>query len=204
MKPKLVVYGAGVMGSAVATGYRDQGTLSEFDLIGFIDNNKSGSWVGFPILGKEDRLPSLREGGVENIIVAISDHSIRPELCSKLEKAGYSFPTVSPVLPKEVKIGRGCLVDSSAVFLGINQEVGDFCVIGPQAVIEGESKLSMGVYLCPHTFIGAYSQVGEGTVFYPFSGCKPYVRVGKNCVIGPQVFLRKNLEDGKKKLADRR
>lgn len=200
MKPKLIIYGAGDNGGRFACEYRDIGKYSAFDLVGFIDDFKNGSVAGFPILGSKERLPQLKEEGIDNIVVSlVTDPIKRLETCLELEEMGFKFPSFYPYLPKEMVIGKGVFMYDNVTLLGIHQEIGDFSIIGPYVTLEGETKIGKGVILSPYTFIGHGSEIGDATVFYPKSSCLLHIKVGKNCVIFPNKIVHKNLEDNKKK-----
>ncbi|HME87281.1 MAG TPA: hypothetical protein VKE88_02615 [Candidatus Nanoarchaeia archaeon] len=204
MKQKLAIYGAGTIGSMLLTSPSYKEHLKKFDVVGFIDDEKKGRYAGIEILGGAEKLPDLRKNGVENIIVGFSTNPIkRLDVCEHLEKLDFSFPSFTGELPMYTKIGKGVYIDISATMLGTYQHIDDFCVIGSHTTIESEAMLKRGVIVSPHSFVGARSEVGEATVLLPYSGCKPETKIGKHCIVGPQVFLRKDVKNGARVVSNR-
>jgi acetyltransferase-like isoleucine patch superfamily enzyme len=196
-KPKLLIYGAGYTGELLATDYLN-GTKNDYEVVGFIDDKKTGSLAGLPILGPKEKLPELKEKGIDNIIVSLfQDAKLRLRICSALEEIGFNFPSLAPKIPGTVNIGKGVYVRENVDFLGFHQDIGDFSVIGSYAVIEGGVKIGKGVLLSPHTFVGRDVAIGDGTVLYPHAGISPMVKIGKHCIVGPNTHLSKDLGDNR-------
>lgn len=196
-KPKLLIYGAGYTGELLATDYL-RGRKNDYEVVGFIDDKKTGTWANLPILGPKEKLPELREKGIDNIIVSLFQKAnLRLRICSELEKIGFNFPSIAPAIPGTVHIGKGVYVRENVDFLGYHQVIGDFSVIGSYAVIEGGVKIGKGVLLSPHTFVGRDVVIGDGTTLFPHAGISPMVNVGKHCIVGSNTHVSKDLGDSK-------
>ena len=197
-KPKLLIYGAGYTGELLVTEYL-RGKKTDYNMVGFIDDRKTGQWAGLPILGTRKDLPALREQGIDNIIVSLFQNAaLRLEICHGLEELSFNFPSVAPAIPGTVDIGKGVYVRENVDFLGYHQDIGDFSVIGSYAVIEGGVKIGKGVLLSPGTFVGRDVVIGDGSVMYAHAGVSPMVKIGSRCIIGPNTHLNRDLADNKK------
>ena len=202
MKKRLVIYGAGDTGASVAYKYDQGQILKDFSLEGFIDDNKKGTLLNHPILGTKEDLPSLREEGVDNILVSLlEDPKKRLEICLELEEMGFDFPNLlGNNVPNTLNLGKGIYIDDSVVFVGINQTIGDFCLIGPYSTIEGRTKIGKGNIFSPYCFVGYGAEIGDGNVFYPRSTVFPKIKIGDGCTLGHHHIQRKDLGNGKRKL----
>jgi len=198
-KSKLIIYGAGDIGGRFAVEWRDLGKNGEFDLAGFVDDAKTGQFLGFPILGNRAALPRLLERGFDHVMVTMYGNAVlRLEICEELERLGFSFPSFHQYIPPETRVGKGVTVHESADLIGFDTVLEDFCVVGHHVAVEGRARVGRGTILCPFTFIGYGADIGEAAQFYPHSSCLPMVKVGKGCVINTHVFLREDLPDGEK------
>lgn len=202
MKQKLVIYGAGKTAEKIVFDYNCGGLYtpkSQFDIVGFIDDNKIGSFAGLPILGKKEDLPKLLNEGIDNIVVMLLTDTVkRLSLCKEIEQMGFKFPSFHPVLPSN--IGKGVYVHESSTFLGIPRQIKDFSIISAYVTLEGGVSIGEGVFICPYVFLGCESEVGDASILYPRSSLKPGIKVGANCIIGPHLYIHKNLSDNSKKL----
>jgi FlaA1/EpsC-like NDP-sugar epimerase len=148
MKPRVVIYGAGQMAGLFAYRHSREGFHWELDLAGFVDDHATGEIAGFPILGKSEDLERLKEErGIDSVIMfAVKDPIWRLEKCLELAEKGSNFPSlVDCYVAPEVKIGQGVIIDEKACFLGYSAKIEDFAMIGPYAVVEGDSHLGRGV-----------------------------------------------------------
>jgi len=198
-KGRLVIYGAADNGGRLAYDYLHGRRLNDFDLIGFIDDHKMGKFAGFPILGNKNDLQDIRERGIDNIVVFLMKDPIkRLELCLELEKMQFNFPNICGHNSEEGHIGKGVYVHESSVFLGFDQKVEDFTVIGPHTTIEGRTQIGRGSILCPYSFLGYNSRIGEASILYPRASILPGVKIGDKCVVGYHVVQKKDMGNSKR------
>lgn len=208
MGNKFVIYGAGLNGAMVLARHELGELLPDYEFAGFLDDHKSGSYANRPILGSREDLKGLLNRGIDNVAVAFSsDPRIRLKMCLEAERLGFSFPNlISPSKGKVlesmgvVKVGRGVYVDDNNVFMGGNQIVEDFSVVGPCAVVEGNVKIGRSSVLSPYVFVGSSVEIGEGCLLCVRSSLMPGSRIGNYCTVGPHVLHHGALGDGKKSL----
>lgn len=153
--------------------------LCETEIVGVIDNEIKGSFMGYPILGTDDDLLELANVYKEIPLVIAPDSSlVKKKLFHLYSKAGFDFATIiSPrsFISKSASIGKGCIIQSGVSIssnvkiggfckLNINANVmhdvnvGDFTIIGPNAVVLGRAQIGESVY------IGANSTIEHDTV----------------------------------------
>lgn len=199
---KLIVYGAGDNGSLLAYNYKKGKLFQNYSLEGFIDDSKEGNLQGFPILGNKEKLVSLKSRGIDNIIVfLLNDAKKRLEICLELEQLGFNFPNyISKEIPESVNLGKGVYIHDTSVFLGVDQDIGDFTIIGPHSTIEGRTKIGKGNIIAPYSFVGYNVQIGDANFLYPRSTILPNVKVGNGCKVGHHTIQRKDLGSNKNNL----
>lgn len=171
----------------------------KFDIKGIVDtdDNLGQSVLGYPIIGTDNNLHTLRTE-FDHAFVAvgqIKSASLRVYLFEMLQKLNYTMPAIiSPksyvsshseigdgtiimhgaIVNANVSIGRNCIINSNAL-VEHNALVGDHCHISTSSVLNG------GVKIESRTFIGSGSVVIED------------VSVGRACMIGASVLVRYNL-----------
>lgn len=203
MKKKLVIYGAGDNGVQLALDIQKGRKLTGYEFTGFVDDHKVGSVGGMKILGGKESLKELISRGHNNIVVFLLDNPVkRLEVCSSIEKLGFNFPSIyskdSLTDNPNLQIGKGVYIHDTSVFLGYDQKVGDFSVIGPHTTLEGRVSIGKGTVICPYGFVGYQVDIGNACLLGVRSSILPKVNLGDRVTIGPHVLQRKNLEnDGK-------
>lgn len=80
---KIFIYGAGNVGKLALELMRD-GYKMDHDIVGFIDKNKSGQYLGYPIYKLEDI-----EGFDGKIIIALFSFNIAKSACQDIKKRGF-------------------------------------------------------------------------------------------------------------------
>jgi acetyltransferase-like isoleucine patch superfamily enzyme len=198
-RKKLLIYGAGDMAGQFISEYDVLRKYSdEYDLVGLIDDKKTGAVNGIPIKGTGKDLPDLLNEGIDNILIFLLFNPVkRLDLCFKIKEMGYNFPSlINTYIPTQAKIGEGVYVHKSADFLGVNFEIGDFSIISAQTVIE-RSKIGKGVLIQPGAKVLYDSTIGDGTVMNANSICVPNTTIGKGCTININAIAHHNVADGK-------
>lgn len=93
--------------------------------------------------------------------------------------------------PMGVTIHPSALVDAAAI-LGQNVQIGPFCVVGPDVVIED------GAELISHVVVDGHTRIGAGVILYPFCtvGLAPqdlkYHGEPTQCEIGARTQVREH------------
>jgi acetyltransferase-like isoleucine patch superfamily enzyme len=143
----------------------------------FYDDNKSGNFEGYKILGTIDDL--CRTPVYNKIYMGIGsagDNKIRNRIYDKLKKAGH---TVSPLIfPSHichnVQIGENTVI-------GLNSQVHHDCVIDDNSVLSPKVTLCGNVHVCKNVFIGAGAIVIQG------------ITINENSVVGAGSIVIKDV-----------
>ncbi len=161
------------------------------NIVGIIDNNIVGDYLGYPILGTDEDASSLfnKYGNCE-LVVTPDAPSLRKKLVEFYSMIGYCFATIispSARVSKSAVICDGVVVQAGVnissytkigkfVKLNTNSNImhdsviGDFCTIAPNAVCLGRVTIGVGSYvganstILPEIYIGKNSVVGAGAV----------------------------------------
>lgn len=174
--------------------------VNNFEIIGLIDNNKSGTYKNFNILCSDEGAKSLDELYKKYpIIIAPDKPEIRNKLFLYYQNLEFSFCSIISVysmISTSAVIGEGTIVQngvniSCEVNIGRfvklntncnimhNSVIGDFTTIAPNAVILGNVK------------IGKFCYIGANATILP------NIEICDNVIIGAGAVVVKNIRENK-------
>ncbi len=187
---RIILIGAGGHSKSVA----DSIDTNSYDIVGFIDENKTGFHLGKPILGK--KIEDIPEFRTYKYFVSIGDIVFRKkwysEIC-RLHLDTINIIDKTAVISSSAKLGTGNFVGKCAV---INADViiGDDNVINTKALIEHECVVGSHTHLSTNSAING-NVIVEDCVFIGSSAvCIGQLKVGKNTVIGAGSVIIKDVE----------
>lgn len=176
--------------------------VANIAIAGIIDNalKVQDSLLGYPVIGKDSDLESLRASCDEALVSVgqIRSADVRMRLYSLLLHSGYRIPiVVSPkaCVSKHAKIDSGTVVMHMAV-VNSSAIVDKNCIINTGAIVEHDcqisshchvaigAKLCGGVVLEEGVFVGAGAIVREG------------IRIGAKAIVGCGVTVKTNVPAG--------
>lgn len=182
MSKRILLYGAGGHGKVVLDAINSNEGCT---VAGFVDDSKTGTHMGVPVLGNGDALASLQEQADE-VFVCIGNNTERGRIIRQLQKHHipigitiHASATVSPL----ASLAPGCLVLAQAS-VGPDAKLDTGCIVNTGATVDHDCALeecvhlSPGVHLAGNTHVGAYSHIGIGSCTIED------VRIGKHTVIG--------------------
>ena len=128
---KIVIIGAGGFGREALWTILDCNKISkEFEILGFIDDNKQlyGKKINnIPVLGTIDWLVSELEDQV-GCIIAVGDCKIRKKISSKLANKNFKFPSIihpTALCYDLANIGQGTIIQAGSI-ISVDAKVGNF------------------------------------------------------------------------------
>lgn len=198
MKNKCVIIGAGGHAKVVIDIVRRSGK----DIIGLTDVTiKEGNkFMGYPVLGNDDRLSDIYESGVHEAVMGIGhvgEPWIRNQIFQKAVEMGFTFPNLmhpAAVLSENIHYGEGnlfgahCTVNADAV-------IGSLCIINTAAIIEHESVIGDGVHIAPHATVLGGGVIGKNTFVGAGSVILQGAHIGDNCIVGAGSIVLHDVED---------
>lgn len=196
-KKKVIIVGAGSVGKFIA--YNPNHFIEKYDFIGFLDDdlNKKGQLIaGLPVLGTLEVLPDYINQNIA-VVWGIAFPKIKASLVEKVQYLDAEFPTLiseKAWISNEVELGKGCIIYPGC---SINYEtkIGDFVVMNMNCAIGHNVKISDFSSLAPGVNLGGNTKIGERTEIGIGSSIKQFIQIGKNCVIGGQAMVIKNVNE---------
>ena len=191
----LIIYGAG---KGAVTLFEAIEIKSTYDVVGFVDDNKSHEKIllELPVFHSSE-LSTLKNKGIKFIACEIMNGKTRLRIKESVEKLGYELVNVihpKTNISKSVKIGKGNYIKSAAV-IETNTTIGDCCIIDNGSVIAHDNRIGNGCHIAPGVSLGSSISIGDFTVIGIGSCISTNVKIGKNCIISVGSSVTKNVPD---------
>lgn len=188
-KKKLIIIGAGghALSVIASAGASNQ-------LFGFIDENKSGDFSGYPILAKS--IGKIENPAQYRFFVAIGDNDARKRFFDELVEKGLEIASIidrSAVIDRNVKIGKGNFIGKLAVIVS-GSEIGDNNLINSKALIEHGCRLGSHINISTNATLNGDVVVEDGVFFGSSAVCNGQKTLGENAVIGSGAVVVENVE----------
>lgn len=184
---KTVIWGASGHALVVADILR---LMGRYVVVGYLDNihpHRCGESFGDAVvLGGEEQLEVLREGGVENLALGIGNCEARLKLADAATAMGFKLVTAihpSAVVAASADVGAGSVLCAGSVVnpsstLGRAVIVNTCASINHECIIEDGVHVSPGAHLAGRVFVGRATSMGIGSVV------RDGISIGKGCIIG--------------------
>ena len=149
MKPKLILIGGGGHCASCIDVIEQE---DKFEIAGIVDKDTaSGSLLGYPILGSDDKLTELRSSYDYALITIgqIKSPTIRVGLFELAKSLGYFLPkVVSPraYVSKHALIGEGTIIMHDAL-INSRVTIGRNCIINTKALVENDARHQVTVLI---------------------------------------------------------
>lgn len=185
---RLIILGAGGHGKVIA----DIALKSGYTDISFVDDNRKGTAMGFPIIGMIDDIESLNDGKTD-FMIGIGKNVLRKQIAEQYQVNWVSIVHPSAQIAHGAKIGRGTIVMANAV-INACAVLGEHCIVNTSAVVEHDNVIGNYVHLSPNVTLGGMvhievlTHVGIGAIV------KNNVKICDSCVIGAGAVVVKNIE----------
>jgi UDP-N-acetylbacillosamine N-acetyltransferase len=195
-KEKLVIWGASGHASVVADIVR---LNNQYEIVGFLDDFNTElyntDFCGAPILGGKEKLKTLFEDGVKNIIFGFGNCGARIKLSKIAEEIGFSLVNAihpTAVIAGNVRLGEGVVVAAGAV-INPGTKIGDNVIINTSASVDHDCVISDGVHICPGVHLAGLVEIGKGSWIGIGSVVKDKIKIGANSITGAGSVVIKDI-----------
>ena len=167
----------------------------QYRVVGLIDNFRSGTAFGVPILGADRDLPHLRQTGINQVFVAIGDNKRRLTLGRELQKEGFEIINAissAATISRSAHIGVGVAIMSGAV-LNADCRIDDFAVINSAAIIDHDCHIGEGAHVAPGCALAGNVKLGREAFLGTGTSVIPGISVGDGTIVGAGACLVRDL-----------
>ena len=174
--------------------------LGHYKIAGLVEKDKSNlkENLGYPIIGTDKDLPSLRKKYKYALITIgqIKSPKTRIKLFDILNSLGYELPVIiSPRAHVSTysTIGAGTIIMHD-VLINVNAEIGENCIINNKVLIEHDVKVGNNCSIATAAILNGDVKVGRESFIGSGVVTKQSLSIGNNCVIGAGVVIKTNIE----------
>jgi sugar O-acyltransferase (sialic acid O-acetyltransferase NeuD family) len=196
---KLIIFGCGGFAAGDLTWLIEDINAKEltWDLLGYIDDNKEEHGKikkGYKVLGGIDWLD---ENPDTYCVMGIGVGKTRELISDSIRDKVLGFPTLihpSVHASKHIEVGEGCILLPNALISG-GSKIGNFvilnlaCTIGHDVILEDYATVSPGANLSGYARVGRYSDIGTGATV------RQLIKIGQNTVIGASSAVVSDIGD---------
>jgi len=194
---KLWMYGAGGHASVI---YDIIKTCTDFDVVGFIDDNEQRSgevFLGYQLVTNMSEFNLINgELSVKNMFLSVGDNITRGTIAGNMKN--FNFPIIvhsNAIVSTNAKIGSGTVI-MPGVVVEPGAVIGEHCIINNGAIIGHYSRVGDYCHISGNAVVSGEVVVGKSSMVAIGSCITPQVKVGEHCVIGAGAVISRNIPDG--------
>ncbi|MBQ2873138.1 MAG: acetyltransferase [Bacilli bacterium] len=191
MKEKLIIIGAGGHSKSVI----DSVNQEKYNIEGFLDDNKTGKHMGYPIIGK--KLEDIDKYENYKYFVAIGDIVSRKMWFETLKKYNVEIINIidkTAIISSSSKIGVGNYIGKYAV-VNADAVIGNNNVINTKALVEHECIVGNHTHLSTNSVINGNVIIKDCVFLGSSAVCIGQLTVGENSIIGAGSVIISDVED---------
>lgn len=187
---RLIMIGAGGHSKSVA----DSLQKDKYELCGFLDENKAGNHMGYPILG--NRIENIENYREYVYFISIGDVNYRKIWYEKVKELNLRIINIideTAIISKNSKIGEGNFIGKYAI-LNAGSMIGNNNVINTKALIEHECQVGNHTHLSTNSTINGNVVVHDSVFFGSTAVCNGQLEIGEHAIIGSGSVVINNVE----------
>ncbi len=197
MERKILLIGGGGHCRSILDSLLISGDYNE---IGVIDNDKSISVLGIPVIGTDNDLHNLREKGWTDAFISVGSvgfTELRQKLYQIVKNLNYNIPNIidpTATIANNVVLSEGIFIGKKAI-VNTGGKIGVCAIVNTGAIVEHDCEIgdfahiSPGTILCGQVGVDKNTHVGAGTVV------RQGIKIGKNTLIGAGSVVVKDIPD---------
>lgn len=190
MKKKLILIGAGGYAKSVI----DSLEFDRYEIVGFIDDIKTGEHLGYSILGN-----SLENFNPKThcFFVCIGNNKKRTIWYNKILEKGFEIINIidkSAIVSKNIRIGKGIFIGKLAI---VNSDVtlGNNIIVNTKALLEHGTSVGDNSNVSTNTAVNGDTKIGKNCFIGSSSVLNGQLTIGDGAVIGSGTVVIKDVKE---------
>lgn len=167
-----------------------------FSIIGIIDNELTGVYYGYPVIGTDNDASSLYKQYPNCQVVITPDFpQLRKKLVDLYRSVGFSFATIihpTATISRFATIGEGTVIQCR-VNVSANTKIGNFCKLNMGCNVMHDNVIGDYATIAPNAVLLGYVSVGELNYIGANSTILPRISIGELCTVGAGAVVTKNV-----------
>ena len=168
--------------------------LNNYDIIGIYDDNKTGLFSGYKILGKISDL----DPKIENYVIGIGNDKVRKLIYEKYPELNWcTLIHPSSIIASNCKIDKGTVICAGSVIQPC-VNIGKHCIINTNCNIDHESIINDFSSICPGVTICGQVNIGKLCFIGANATVIQNINIEDNSIIGAGSVIIKDVERNSK------
>lgn len=167
------------------------------NIIGIIDNDLSGEYYGYPIIGTDnDAIVLYKQYPNCQIVITPDSPRLRKKLVALYRSAGFSFATIkhpSATVSRYATIGEGTVIQRG-VNVSANTKIGNFCKLNTSCNVMHDNAIGDYVTIGPNAVLLGYVAIGEQSYIGANSTLLPKICIGEQSTVGAGAVVTKSVQ----------
>lgn len=168
-----------------------------FNIIGIIDNELTGEYYGYPIIGTDNDAVSLYKQHPNCQVVITPDFPrLRKKLIDLYRSVGFSFATIvhpAATVSRFASIGKGTVIQRG-VNVSANSKIGDFCKLNTGCNVMHDNVIGDYATIAPNAVLLGYVSIGELCYIGANSTILPKISIGELSTVGAGAVVTKSVQ----------
>lgn len=189
---KTIIYGARTHGKVILDILQE----CKIEVVGFIDDQATGTHAGLPILGTLKDLSRLKDT-FDTVALGIGDNANRKKAYESLKKEGHSLQTCihpNTKIAKNATIGEGSAICTGAI-IAISAKIGKAVIINTGATVDHDDDIGDFSHISPGVHLGGEVRVGEGAWIGIGTSVNQVLSIGAWSIVGGGSSVIRNIPD---------
>lgn len=182
----IIIIGAGGHGRVVLDILLKSGR----EVAGFLDDDKTGEVLGYPVLGKVDGVESMAQQA--KFVAALGDNVKREQLYREYNLEWVSAIHPSAVISDSAVIEQGAVVMAGAIINPL-AHIGKGSIINTGAIVEHDCKIGDFVHVSPGVTMGGTCEIGERSHIGIGATLKNNITVAADVIVGAGAVVVKDI-----------
>lgn len=166
------------------------------EIVGIFDNEKTGEYMGCPIIGKDSDAEFLfADFGKYPIIITPDSPQIRKKINQHYATLGYRCTNLissSAFVSDSAKIGNGIVIQDN-VYVSSNAIIGDGVKLNVASTVMHDSRVGEYSTIAPRALILGYVSVGELNYIGANATILPHVTIDAQVTVGAGAVVTRNV-----------
>jgi len=171
---------------------------NEYNIVGIIDNNLTGEYLGYPIIGIDSDAASLYSiYGQFPLVITPDLPKVREKLFIYYKSLGYSFVNLiskEAYISPRAKLGEGIIIQNK-VYISSNSTIGDFVKLNVGATLMHDTIIDNFSSMAPNSTVLGYVSIGKSCYVGANSTILPHLKIGNGVIIGAGAVVTRNIDN---------
>lgn len=190
MKKRLILIGAGGYAKSVMDSIDEK----KYQIIGFIDDIKSGKHLGLPILS--NNIENLKNKREFVYFISIGDNEKRKEWYSKIVEKKLKIINVidkTAILAENITYGRGIFIGKSAI-INSDVRIGENVIVNTKSLIEHGGEVGNHSNISTNATLNGDVKVGNECFIGSSSVVNGQIKIEDGAIVGSGAVVTKDVE----------